>query len=181
MDDPTFLQFFGVAALLGIIMSFSLATPLWVPRLVFGDLIGPESVSDRGRAWPPYSIADGMTFVFLLAITNSVETYDEIGPTWVSRLALNGFVCITWVWSLVFMERHSIRRRSSRLVLQVVLFPVSVVAAGQFFAAPLLGWCLESEFAPVLTVLTMSLSVGTILTLRMMCAVLIKTSPHCGH
>ena len=120
---------FAVTFLGGVLCSLMLFVPLWGPQLVFMRL-----ATRRPAQACTYSTTDAMVLTFYLALANALValTRNEMETGWLLALALaaNVFVVLIWIKCQRFMRERSIERQLSRLLVEAILYPVSVIAVG---------------------------------------------------
>ena len=122
-------QAFSVTFLGGVLCSLMMFVPLWGPQLVFMRLAARRSAQAR-----TYSTIDAMVLTFYLALANALValTRNEMETGWLLALAMaaNVFVVLMWIKCQRFMRERSIERQLSRLLVEAILYPVSVIAVG---------------------------------------------------
>jgi len=123
---------------MGPFASLALFVPLWGPQAVL------QGLDTKGRKWRPvsYTIADGMILVAILAIAASLvsnirQRATEGQFSFILGMA-NLFGALMWFKCLKFMATHGIAGSWQRTVMQLFVYPSSVLTVGYLGSSTLM-------------------------------------------
>jgi hypothetical protein len=140
LDRPTLImnrldEAFTFVCLSGLVGSLLFLTPVWAPEVVFRKLVSKQKQDDKSGI-PPFSISDGFILITFLALGNSLLAMllrNKPLQVWIVGLLIGVNLLVTLIWTKCqrFMWRNNIVQQRSRLFLQTVLYPMSVVVMGE--------------------------------------------------
>jgi hypothetical protein len=133
----SFSEAFLFAGIMALFLSLILFVPLWAPRVVFGSR-GFRSSDGDVAPIPSFFLSDGLVLTGYLAIANALAAATrEPRNDYSMQLAIfaNLLVVASWLMCQRFMRSRDIRRQRSRILLQTVLYPLSILAVAQIIAS----------------------------------------------
>jgi hypothetical protein len=132
---------FGSVGTWGLFGSLFTFAPLWAPQVVFRRLV-PNHPRPGESAVSRFSVSDGFVLFAFLALSNGLVRLvrNEMTPRSLIGLAVwaNLLVVLIWIQCQRFMWTHRILQQRSRMLMQIVLYPLSVVAAAEMFVSMLI-------------------------------------------
>lgn len=156
----------------GSIYSLMLFTPLWAPHAIFVGLLPQQRPAPRSTA-SSFSLVDFAVLLVFISAANSttILLQNRYSPEfWKAYMtgATNLLALLIWIQTLRFMRRHSISQVRRRLLLQLLLYPASILVVGQLAAAGLGIWREPDLDSPIFHASVVLLAIGTavVITLR---------------
>jgi hypothetical protein len=119
-----------IANTIAIIAGFVFLTPLWAPKVVFRGLLRTPTFSE---AHLKFSLIDFSILFVQLGFVNWLATlYQQLSlnRTWTAVMfcLLNLFSVEIWYLNLRFFEKQQITTNLSRIIYQLLIFPITVAA-----------------------------------------------------
>jgi hypothetical protein len=132
MNSPS--EALAIAGASGLFGSLFFFTPLWAPQVVFRKLIPKQPTPDESTI-PAFFISDGFVVIGFLAIGNASITQlrRELPQHYLIGFAVvvNVLIVSIWLKCLRWMRTYRLVRQGPRMLVQVLLYPASVVTAGE--------------------------------------------------
>jgi hypothetical protein len=132
---------FGTVGALGLFGSLFTFAPLWAPPVVFRSLL-PHQPHLGESAVSRFSVSDGFVLFAFLALGNGLVRLVRNDMTQGALIGLavctNALVVLVWIQCQRFMWTHRILQQRSRMLMQIVLYPLSVVVAAEMLVSILM-------------------------------------------
>ena len=118
----------------GVLAALIFFVPLWGPHLVFWGIVRRRTAGPAHPS-PIYITSDGIILLtYLCAVNAAVDaTNNQVGVLRTATLAgsVNLLVVLIWWRALKFLQLQQIADRKSRLLLQSILYPGSVIVPSE--------------------------------------------------
>ena len=119
----------------GIFCTLIFAMPLWASRVTLRGLVAKS----RTASSTSFTLADGMILVALISLATTLGANVPIGKSenWILIASANLLAILMWYRCIGFMDQNKIHDNSSRVVMQLLIYPCSIVAPACLFVCGL--------------------------------------------
>lgn len=131
-----------ITVLSGVYIALVFFVPLWGPQLVFRKLTPEKTPDTKVR----FSLQDGLLLTVALAIVNATLAHltsnsfgiEENYSTMMLAFCVNVLIVLLWLKCLQFLAEHRITNWRSRLLMQLVLYPLSTFVIAEILMGMLM-------------------------------------------